>query len=142
MAESLCNRCACGVFECEWMKSLTPVKGWKARKVRYKPQAGEAESYTYNVSECPKFKLMQERPVESVPRSTIQDIQADSAHQYQYLTERVKRVCVFGRKHFCDGEPNKGEGGKEAREPCDFYIKGKCTYPPIALLKAIQRKDC
>ena len=47
----LCWNCknACG--NCSWSESLTPVKGWTAKKVKRKDTPG----YTYSIKKCPLF---------------------------------------------------------------------------------------
>ncbi len=48
---NICIDCARTCLECEWLARLKPVKGWTAKKKKYK-----SGGYSYNVTECPKFK--------------------------------------------------------------------------------------
>lgn len=53
--ETICWHCqnACG--GCSWSKNLTPVKGWKAKKIKVKIVQGDYND-SYIVNECPEFK--------------------------------------------------------------------------------------
>lgn len=44
-----------GTRGCNWSRHFKPVKGWKATKVPFK-LAYERMSWTYSITECPKFK--------------------------------------------------------------------------------------
>lgn len=51
---SLCMDCARGASECEWMRRLKPIEGWRAQLVEYREQHGR-RTYTYHVINCPRF---------------------------------------------------------------------------------------
>ena len=53
-SDQLCWDCknACG--GCEWSKSLEPVPGWKAKKIKKVDHGFEYE--TYSIKKCPKFE--------------------------------------------------------------------------------------
>ena len=56
--DSLCWRCAKGANECEFLRRLVPVQGWKAKKVPYDGYYGK--TYTHVVEKCPDFEHMRE----------------------------------------------------------------------------------
>lgn len=57
--QTLCWICAKAGGNCSWSKNFTPVEGWNAKptKIRCREQeTGYLDSY--NVKECPEFKLL------------------------------------------------------------------------------------
>ena len=46
---------------------------------------------------------------------------------------RLKKYCINGMGHFCDGTVNKSRAkiGTEPIESCKYFINGKCTNPKI-----------
>ncbi len=114
--ESLCNFCTCGANECEWMRKLKPIDGWKAKLVRCD------HGKTYHVISCPQFVPMPHQ--EEDPRKARGD-----TNEYLFASKkrRLSTACKYGLKNFCDGTPNPSAKGTEQKPPCKFFIDGKCT---------------
>ena len=64
--ESLCWYCSRGANECDFMRKLQPIDGWKAKKVEYNGYYGA--TYTYVVEKCPNFEPMRQQPQPKKPK--------------------------------------------------------------------------
>lgn len=114
--ESLCNFCICGANECEWMRRLKPIEGWKAKLVPCD------HGKTYHVLKCPQFKSMP--PCEE---EAHRPYKVENKNRIATKKRRVFEMCLYGLKNFCDGTPNPSAKGSQKLPPCKFFVGGKCT---------------
>ena len=57
---NICADCVYPIGDCPWLNKNEPVKGWGAKKVKWR--GSKPDTYTYSITKCPLFISPDERP--------------------------------------------------------------------------------